>query len=212
MADDAGVAAVGVDERSRRDVGSMAFFLGFFGAAWFGWGQAAAPDGLRLWLAVGSVLAALAAAAGFGVSARNRSQPARMSDRGARRRYGIIVGIEFGVAGLGAAVLAITSAQAYIPAFVCAVVGVHFVPLAPVLADRLLVPLGAAVCAVAILALVLRLASGAAPSTVTGIGAGGLLTGYALGSLIAALAWRPALPGAIRRPASGPRSRRRHRT
>jgi hypothetical protein len=208
MADDAGVAAVGVDARSQRDVGSMALFLGFFGAAWFGWGQAAAPDGLRPWLVAGSVLAALAAAAGFGVSTRNRSQPARMSDRVARRRYGIIVGIEFGVAGLGAAVLAITSAQAYIPAFVCAVVGVHLVPLAPVLADRLLVPLGAAICAVAILALVLRLTSGLAPSTVTGVGAGGLLTSYALGSLIAA----PALPGAIRPPASGPHSRRRHRT
>jgi hypothetical protein len=192
MADDGGVAAVRVDERSQRDVGSMALFLGFFGAAWFGWGQAAAPDGLQFWLVAGSVLAALIAAAGFGVSARNRSQPARMSDRAARRRYGIIVGIEFGVAGLGATVLAITRAHAYIPAFVCAVVGVHFVPLAPVLADRLLVPLGAAICAVAILALALRLTSGVAPSTVTGIGAGGLLTSYALVSLIAALAWRPA--------------------
>jgi hypothetical protein len=84
--------------------------------------------------------------------------------------------------------------------------------LAPVLADRLPVPLGAAVCALAILAPVLRLTGGVAPSTVTGIGAGGLLTSYALGSLIAALAWRPALPRAVRRPASGPRSRRRHRT
>jgi hypothetical protein len=115
-----------------------------------------------------------------------------MSDRAARRRYGIIVGIEFSVAGLGAAVLAITGASAYIPAFVCAVVGVHFAPLAPVLADRMLVPLGAATCAVAVLALVLKLTSGVAPSTVTGIGAGALLTSYALASLIAALAMRPA--------------------
>ncbi len=192
MADDLGVAAVGVGGRSQRDIGRMALFLGFFGAAWFGWGQAAAPDGLRLWLVAGSVLAALAAAAGFGVSARSRSQPARMDDRAARRRYGIIVGTEFGVACLGAVVLAITRAQAYIPAFVCAAVGIHFVPLAPVLADRLLVPLGAAMCAVAILALVLRLTSGVAPGTVTGIGAGGLLTGYAIVSLLAALARRRA--------------------
>jgi hypothetical protein len=191
MADDGGAFAVRVDERSQRDVASMALFLGFFGAAWFGWGQAAAPDGLRPWLSAGSVLAALLAAAGFGVSARNRAQPTRMRDRAVGRRYGIIVGIEFGIAGLGAAVLAITGAAAYIPAFVCAVVGIHFVPLAPVLADRMLVPLGAATCAVAILALVLGLTSGVAPSTVTGIGAGGLLTSYALVSLIAALARRP---------------------
>jgi hypothetical protein len=185
------VVAVCVDERSQRDVGNMALFLGSFGAAWFGWGQAAAPDGARPWLVAGSVLAALVAAAGIAVTVRNRSQPTRMNDRAAGRRYGIIVGIEFGVAGLGAAVLGIASAPEYIPALVCAVVGVHFVPLAPVLADRLLVPLGAATCAVAILALVLRLTSGVAPSTVTGIGAGALLTGYALGTLIAALARRP---------------------
>jgi hypothetical protein len=59
------------------------------------------------------------------------------------------------------------------------------------LADRLLVPLGVATCAVAILAVVLRLTSGVAPSTVTGIGAGALLTGYALFTLIVALARRP---------------------
>ncbi len=191
MVDEGGVAAVRADERSQRDVGNMALFLGFFGAAWFGWGQAAAPAGLLPWLAAGSVLAALIAAAGLGVSVRNRSQPTRMSDRAAGHRYGIIVGIEFGIAGLGAAVLAITGAAAYIPVFVCAVVGVHFVPLAPVLADRMLVPLGAATCAVAILALVLGLTSGVAPSTVSGVGAGGLLTGYALVSLIAALVPRP---------------------
>lgn len=192
MMNNGAVAAVLAGGRSQRDVSSTATFLGFFGAAWFGWGQAAAPDRLRPWLAAGSVLAAAIAAAGVGVTVRNRSQPTRMSDRAASRRYGIIVGIEFGISGLGAAVLGIAGDGAYIPAFVCAVVGVHFVPLAPVLADRMLVPLGAATCAVAILALVLRLTSGVAPSTVTGIGAGGLLTGYALASLVAALSRQPA--------------------
>jgi hypothetical protein len=100
------VAAVCVDDRSQRDAGRTALFLGFFGAAWFGWGQAAAPAGVRPWLAVGSVLAALVAVSGIAVAARNRSQPARMNDRAVRRRYGIIVGIEFGLAGLGAAALA----------------------------------------------------------------------------------------------------------
>jgi hypothetical protein len=85
-------------------------------------------------------------------------------------------------------VLWIASAPEYIPAFVCAVVEAHFVPLAQVLADRLLTPLGVATCAVVILALVLKLTSGGAPSTVTGFGAGALLTGYALGTLITALA------------------------
>lgn len=169
----------------------MALFLGFFGSAWFGWGQAAAPGRMRLWLAAGSVLAALVAAAGIAVTVRSRSQPTRMHDRATRRRYGIIVSNEFGVAGLGAAALEVAGAPEFIPVLVCAIVGVHFVPPASVLADRLLVPLGAATCAVAVLAIALKVTSGIAPSTVTGIGAGALLTSYALGSLVAALAWRP---------------------
>jgi hypothetical protein len=192
MTDNEAMVAVRADRRSPRDAGRTALFLGFFGAAWFGWGQAAAPAGLRPWLAAGSVLAALAAAAGIVGAVRNRSQPARMTDLVARRRYGIIVGIEFGVAGLGVVVLGVAGAEHYVPALVCAVVGIHFVPLAPVLADKLLVPLGLATCLVAILALVLGLTSEVAPSSVTGIGAGVLLTGYALGSLVAALARRPA--------------------
>jgi hypothetical protein len=53
---------------------------------------------------------------------------------------------------------------------VCAVVGVLFFALAPLLEDRLLVPLGASVTAVALVALVAGLATGVAPSTVTGGG------------------------------------------
>jgi hypothetical protein len=191
MMDNGGIASVRLDERSQRDAGATALFLGFFGAAWFGWGQAAATAGAQPWLVAGSVLAALVAAAGIAVMVRNRSQSARMNDPWVGRRYGIIVGTEFGTAGLGAVVLGVAGAPQYTPALVCGVVGVHFAPLAPVLADRLLVPLGVATCAVAILAVVLRLTSGVAPSTVTGIGAGALLTGYALFTLIVALARRP---------------------
>jgi hypothetical protein len=67
--------------------------------------------------------------------------------------------------------------------WVCAVVGVHFFPLASLLGDRLLVALGASVTAVALLAPVAGLATGAAPSTVTGVGAGTLLTVSALAAL-----------------------------
>jgi hypothetical protein len=66
---------------------------------------------------------------------------------------------------------------------VCAVVGVHFFPLASLLGDRLLVALGASVTTVAVVALVAGLATGVAPSTVTGIGAGVLLTVFALAAL-----------------------------
>lgn len=59
----------------------------------------------------------------------------------------------------------------------------HFFALARLLEDPLLVPLGASVTAVALVALVAGLATGVAPSTVTGVGAGTLLTGFALVAL-----------------------------
>jgi hypothetical protein len=59
------------------------------------------------------------------------------------------------------------------------VVGLHFFPLAPVLRDPGLRPLGAAMTAVAAAGLVTALASAVAASTVVGIGAGALLLGYA---------------------------------
>ena len=54
------------------------------------------------------------------------------------------------------------------------------------LEDRLLVALGASLTAVAMVALVAGLATDVAPSTVTGVGAGTLLTGFALAALAGA--------------------------
>ncbi|HKQ01122.1 MAG TPA: hypothetical protein VJ735_12400 [Actinomycetes bacterium] len=71
----------------------------------------------------------------------------------------------------------------FIPVWVCAVVGVHFFPLASLLEDRLLVALGWLVTTVALAALVVGLATDVAPSTVTGIGAGTLLAVFGLAAL-----------------------------
>jgi hypothetical protein len=100
-------------------------------------------------------------------------------------------GWEFSLAGVGAAVLAVAGQGDFIPVWVCAVVGVHFFPLASLLGDRLLVALGASVTTVAVVALVAGLATGVAPSTVTGIGAGMLLTVFALAALAGVHAERP---------------------
>ena len=96
-----------------------------------------------------------------------------MRSREANRRYGIIVGIEFATAFLGAAIL---GAAVCIPVWICAVVGVHFLPLAPVLCDRGPYPLGVATCVVAAIGLVTGLTGDVAPSTVVGL----LLPGYAV--------------------------------
>jgi len=67
------------------------------------------------------------------MAVRDRATAPALADRAAFRRYGVIVGIEFGTAALGATILASLGQAAFIPVWVCAVVGVHFVPLAPVL-------------------------------------------------------------------------------
>jgi hypothetical protein len=169
--------------RSRRDRGMTALIEGFFGFVWFGWGQANASAGLRVGLAVGGVAAGLVALAGAVQAFRSPASTGVLHDRRARRRYGIAVGVEFGVAGLGAAVLAVAGQGGFTPVWVCAVVGVHFFPLASLLDDRLLVALGVSVTTVALLALVAGLATDVAPSTVTGVGAGMLLTGFGLAAL-----------------------------
>jgi hypothetical protein len=80
------------------------------------------------------------------------------------------------VAGVGAAALGAAGQSDFIPAWVCAVVGVHMFPLASLLGDRLLVPLGTLLAAVAVVAAGAGLAGWVPPSTVTGLGAGVLLT------------------------------------
>lgn len=173
----------GVWTRSRREYALTALFEGFFGAAWFGWGQARPPAALDAVLAAGSVVAILTAVAGGVLAYRYRSSPAAMDEQAAYRRYGIIVGIEFGSAGLGAVLLGVTGQAAYIPVWVCAVVGVHFFPLAPVLRDRSLFPLGALVSAAAVAALIVGLTTHVAPSAVTGAAAGWLLTSFGFANL-----------------------------
>jgi hypothetical protein len=77
-----------------------------------------------------------------------------------------------------------TGQQQWIPAWICAGVGVHFFPLASTLANRSLRLLGVLLIAVAAAALATGLASGTAPSTVTGAGAGLCLLAFGLATLI----------------------------
>jgi hypothetical protein len=121
---------------------------GFFGFVWFGWAQATASPGLRTWLAVAGVAAALVALAGGVQAFRSPAATSVLHDRRARRRYGLAVGVEFALAGVGAAALAVAGQGDFIPVWVCAVVGVHFFPLASLLKDRLLVALGVSVTTV----------------------------------------------------------------
>ena len=73
---------------------------GFFAFVWFGWGQADAPSWLVIPLAVGTALGALLAVAGVVVAKRSPGPLPAANDPAVRRRYAIIVGLEFGLLGV----------------------------------------------------------------------------------------------------------------
>jgi len=156
---------------------------GFFALVWFGWGQAAAPSWLVVPLAVGTGLAALLAAAGVVATMRSTGRLPAFSDPVVRRRYSVIVGLEFGLLGAGAAVLGVTGHYQWVAVWICFGVAVHFFPLASALDNPSLRPLGVLLMVVAVAALITGLASSVAPSTITGVGAGLCLFGFGLATL-----------------------------
>src|SRR5215469_16913822 len=96
---------------------------GFFAFVWFGWGQASAPSWLVIPLAVGTTLGFLLAVTGVVVTRRSTGELPAASDPAVRRRYGIIVGLEFGLLGAGAGVLGGTGYSQWIPVWICFGVG-----------------------------------------------------------------------------------------
>ncbi|TDB76428.1 hypothetical protein [Micromonospora sp. KC723] len=174
-----------MDVRARRQAGLTALYLGVFATIWFSVPAAESP--LRTLLVVASGGALLTAFGGAALALRaGRAGAAVPRDRRADRRYLVIVAVEFAVAVLGAVLLAALGRAEYVPVLVCAVVGAHFPPLAPVLRDRLLVPLGVAMCLLALAGLVVGFVSPTPPGLVVGTGAGLLLWAYALLALLRA--------------------------
>jgi hypothetical protein len=110
------------------------------------------------------------------VTTRSAGRLRVMADPVARRRYSLIVGVEFGLLGAGAAVLAATGQYRWIAVWICFGVGVHFFPLASTLDNRSLRLLGVLLAA--------GLASAAAPSTVTGAGAGLCLLAFGIATCL----------------------------
>lgn len=172
--------------QTRLDHAITAIILGFFASAWFGWAHAGVTAGAVL-LNVASALAALIAVAALVTAFRVPRERAVAQDPGQRRRYGVVVGIEFGLIVLGVLVLSVVHIPGWLAVWVLAVVGVHFIPLARTLNNRALYPLGVLTCAAALVALVVGLASTVEPAAVAGIGGGLALGGFAGYDLFRAL-------------------------
>ncbi len=88
---------------------------------WFGWGQAAAPSWLVIPLAVGTALGALLTVTGVVVTKRSAGPLPVMTDPAVRRRYSIIVGLERGLLGAGAAALGAVAVAALVVGLASAV-------------------------------------------------------------------------------------------
>jgi hypothetical protein len=132
-----------------RDTAATAVVFGFFAAAWFGWAQDKPPMTWKTVLIAGSVVSLLIAITG-GLLVWRSWQDGTVFDADTSRTFGIIVGIEFAAAGLGAGALAVARKADLIPAWVALVVGIHLIPVAWLLKYPLVYVVGGLVTVVAL--------------------------------------------------------------
>ena len=148
------------------------------------------PQAWRWALVAGSIVSLVVCAAGTLLTWRRWSDPTAL-DAQTSRVFGIIVGIEFALAGLGAGVFAAVGRADMIAAWVAVVVGVHLFPLAALFKYRLLHLTAALVTIAGLLAVPVARSSSLAISAVAGAGSGVVLLGTAVISLPTALRVNP---------------------
>jgi hypothetical protein len=171
-----------------RDTAMTAAIFGFFASSWFGWAQEAPPERWRRRLIAGSVASILTAVAGGLLAWQHWSAGSVFGSADTSRNFGIVVGIEFGLAGLGAGILAIRERHRdLIPAWIALVVGVHFFPVAELIDFPLVHVAGALVTLVALAAVPVARKRSLRVSAVVGLGTGAVLLAVAVVSLGVAL-------------------------
>lgn len=166
-----------------RDAAATAAIFGFFAASWFGWAQEQPPTTWRNWLIAGALLSLLLAIVGGWLTWQHWSDATAFNPR-TGRTFGVIVGIEFTIAALGAGVLTLLGKPQFIAPWVALVVGVHFFPLARLLSYPLLTVVAVLVSLSALLAIPLARSQSITISAVTGLATGVILLIAALFSLI----------------------------
>ncbi|BAL89563.1 hypothetical protein AMIS_43430 [Actinoplanes missouriensis 431] len=115
-----------------RDAAVTAAVFGFFASSWFGWAQEAPPPSWRKPLIAATVVSLLTAVAG-GLLAWRHASAGTVFDDATSRTFGIVVGIEFAAAGVGAVILAVLRRRELIPVWIAFVVGVHLFPVAVII-------------------------------------------------------------------------------
>ena len=170
-----------------RDAAATAAIFGFFAASWFGWAQENPPTTWRKLLIVGTILSLLVAVVG-GVLTWQHWSTGTVFNPQSGRAFGLIAGIEFAAAGIGAGVLTALGKANLIAPWVALVVGVHLLPLAPLLQYPLLYGVAALVSMVALVAVPLARAQAVTVSALTGFATGVVLLAAALFSLVTVVA------------------------
>jgi hypothetical protein len=169
-----------------RDAAMTAVIFGFFTTVWLGWAQEAPPPAWRRFLLAGVIAGGLTAAGGAVLAARHWSD-GTVFDEGTSRTFGIVVGIEFAAAGLGAVLLAVTRRSAWTPVWIAFVVGAHLFPVAALLHYPAIHVVAALITVAAVASVPVARSRSLTPSAVVGVGAGVPLLAGALYSLAVAL-------------------------
>lgn len=166
-----------------RDAAATAAILGFFASSWFGWAQEAPPSSWKRWLITGSIAAGLTAVAGGLLTWANWDTGTAL-DETTSRTFGIVVGIEVALAGLGSWLLIARDRRSLVAPWIALVVGVHFFPLAVLLDIPVLHILAALLTIGAIVSVRIARTRDLATSAVTGVISGSVLLATALFSLV----------------------------
>jgi len=169
-----------------RDAAMTAVIFGFFATVWFGWAQENPPPSWRRLLVAGTAIAGLTAAGGLARALLHWSD-GTVFDDATGRAFGIVVGVEFAAAAIGAGVLAATGRARWTPVWIAFVVGVHLFPVAVILEYPAIHVVAALVTAASLVAIPVARARSLTPSAVVGAGSGASLTLGAVFSLVAAL-------------------------
>lgn len=169
-----------------RDAAATAGILGFFASTWFGWAQEHPPKSWRPWLLTGLAVSWATMLAGGLVAWRHWSDGTAF-DEDTSRTFGIVVGIEFVLAGVGAAVLRARGKQVVTPVWIALVVGVHLFPVAAIIGYPLIHVVGALVVVAALAAIPVARSRSLPISAVNGLCVGTALLAGALVSLVTTL-------------------------
>jgi hypothetical protein len=161
-----------------------AAIFGFFAAAWFGWAQEDPPPRWRGWLIAGSVAGLLVAVAG-GITAWRNWATGTAFDADTSPIFGVIVAIEVVLASGGAILLSRRGRRDLIAPWVALIVGLHFLPMAPLLEFPLFYVVGALVTIAALVSVPLARSRDITVSAVTGVLSGSVLLAAAVYALLA---------------------------